>query len=57
MSQRQLDDAIEQKYFEEIRTAITERQGLSFVYEREDGKIITHNAIYPQQLFKKGNRF
>jgi len=44
------------KYFEEIRTAIIEKQGLSFVYEREDGEVITHNAVYPRQLFRKGNR-
>ncbi|MGH7801882.1 MAG: helix-turn-helix transcriptional regulator [Thermodesulfobacteriota bacterium] len=45
------------KYFEEIRTAIIEKQRLSFVYGREGGEVITHNAIYPRQLFQKGNRF
>jgi predicted DNA-binding transcriptional regulator YafY len=45
------------KYFEKIRAAIIEKQGLSFVYEREDGEIITHNAVYPRHLFQKGNQF
>jgi predicted DNA-binding transcriptional regulator YafY len=45
------------KYFEKIRAAITKKQGLSFVYEREDGEIITHNAVYPRHLFQKGNQF
>lgn len=45
------------RYFEEIRAAIIEKQGLSFVYEREDGEIITHNAVYPRHLFRKGNQF
>jgi len=59
MNQQQLDEAGGEKpaYFEEIRTAILEKQRLSFVYEREDGEIITHNAIYPRQIFRKGNRF
>jgi predicted DNA-binding transcriptional regulator YafY len=59
MNQQQFNEAGGEKpeYFEEIRTAIIEKQGLSFVYEREDGVIITHNAIYPRQLFWKGNRF
>ena len=45
------------KYFEKIRAAIIKKQGLSFVYEREDGEIITHNAVYPRHLFRKGNQF
>ena len=45
------------KYFEKIRAAIIKKQGLSFVYEREDGEIITHNAVYPRHLFQKGNQF
>ena len=59
MSQQQYNEAggDKPKYFEEIRAAIIEKQGLSFVYEREDGEIITHNAIYPRQLFRKDNRF
>jgi predicted DNA-binding transcriptional regulator YafY len=44
------------KYFEKIRTAIIKKQGLPFVYEREDGEIITHNAVYPRHLFQKGNQ-
>jgi|SRR3989304_7019307 len=58
MNQQQFDEAGGEKpeYFEEIRTAIVEKQGLSFGYEREDGEFITHNAIYPRQLFSKGNR-
>jgi len=45
------------KYFEKVRAAIIKKQGLSFVYEREDGEIITHNAVYPRHLFQKGNQF
>ncbi len=45
------------KYFEKIRAAIIDKQSLSFVYEREDGEIITHNAVYPRHLFRKDNRF
>jgi len=45
------------KYFEEIRAAIIKKQGLSFVYEREYGEIITHNAVYPRHLFRKGKQF
>jgi len=45
------------KYFEKIRAAIIKKQGLSFVYERDDGEIITHNAVYPRHLFQKGNQF
>lgn len=44
------------KYFEEVRAAIIEKQGLSFAYEREEGEIITHNAVYPRHLFRKDNR-
>ena len=45
------------KYFEKIRAAIIKKQGISFVYEREDGEIFTHNAVYPRHLFRKGNQF
>ena len=35
--------------------SIINKQGLSFVYEREDGKIITHNAVYPREIFTDKN--
>lgn len=56
-SQHNETDGDKPKYFERIRAAIIEKQGLSFVYERQDGKIIIHNAVYPRQLFQKGNQF
>lgn len=56
-SQYNETDGDRAKYFERIRAAIIEKQGLSFVYERQDGKIIIHNAVYPRQLFQKGNQF
>lgn len=45
------------KYFDEIATAIANRSGLSFVYERADGTIVTHNAVYPREQFQAGGQF
>jgi len=57
MSQQQYNEIGEDvpRYFEEIKSAIINKQALSFVYEKEDGEIITHNAIYPRQLFRRND--
>ncbi len=56
-SQHEKTERDKPKYFEEIRAAIINKQGLSFVYEKKDGKIATHNTVYPYQLFRRGGQF
>lgn len=50
-------DAKQQEYVQKIRGAIIEKQGVSFVYKRQDGETSTHNAVYPRQLFRRKGRF
>jgi hypothetical protein len=50
-------DEKQKQYFEQIMAAIKGHEGLSFNYVREDGQITTHNAVYPRQLFRRGNQF
>jgi len=59
MNQQQYNEIGEDspRYFEEIKSAIINKHVLSFVYEKEDGDVITHNAIYPRQLFRENNHF
>lgn len=45
------------RYFREIRAAIMEKRALSFVYERGDGGVVTHNAVYPRSLFRGIGRY
>jgi predicted DNA-binding transcriptional regulator YafY len=50
-------DGEQKQRFEQIMAAIKGKEGLSFNYVREDGQTTTHNAVYPRQLFRRGNQF
>lgn len=41
----------EQEYLLRIREAIEQKEGLSFQYRRPNGRIISHNAVYPRELY------
>lgn len=40
----------ERGYLLKIREAIERKEGLSFKYLRSDGRVIRHNAVYPQEI-------
>ena len=50
-------DEEQKQHFEQIMAAIKGKEGLSFNYVRADGETTTHNAVYPRQLFRRGNQF
>ena len=39
---------------EVIRAAIAADASVSFRYEKPDGTVTRHNAVYPKQLFDQG---
>lgn len=41
----------EQEYLLRIREAIEQKGGLAFKYQRSDGQVIRHNAVYPQEIY------
>ena len=45
----------EQGYLLKIRNAIEQKDRISFKYLRPDGQMIRHNAVYPREIFRKGN--
>jgi endonuclease YncB( thermonuclease family) len=41
----------DQEYLLRIKEAIERRESLSFQYRRSDGRIISHNAVYPWEIY------
>ena len=41
----------EQEYLLRIREAIEQKEGLAFKYQRSDGQVIRHNAVYPREIY------
>ena len=41
----------EQEYLLSIRQAIEQKQGLAFKYQRSDGQVTRHNAVYPREIY------
>jgi len=37
-----------------LRAAIKDRAAVAFVYQRADGAITRHNAVYPRMVFQHG---
>jgi len=42
--------AEEQEYLLRINEAIDQKEGLAFTYQRSDGQVIRHNAVYPREI-------
>lgn len=41
----------EQEYLLKIKEAIEQKTGLAFKYQRSDGQVIKHNAVYPREIY------
>ena len=41
----------EQEDLLRIREAIEQKEGLAFKYQRPDGQVIRHNAVYPREIY------